>query len=103
MNITCTIQSWEQINWTLYKDNWIIQKTHWLYFYYFIQENTEKETKETLSGRLGFEKNSNDIKYFQFKNNSNTEIFQLLDNISIDRLEGLCNELRWEKQPIIVI
>jgi hypothetical protein len=95
-------QHWEKINGNINKENWIIQEAQWLCFYHFIQDHTKKSTKKVISWRIGFDRNSNNMKSFQFKNNNSTEIFQLLDNITVDRWEGLCNELRWEKQAIIL-
>lgn len=99
MKITCITKNWEQINGTISKEHWIQQEAQWLHFYHFIQEEKEK----IISWRIALDKNSDTIKNFQFKNNDNKEIFQLLDNITIDRIEGLCDELRWEKKPIVVI
>jgi hypothetical protein len=102
MNITYTTQHWKKVKGTINKETWITQEAQWLCFYHFIQEDNQKEIWDIISWRIGFDKNNNIIS-FQFKNNYNKEIFQLLDNITIDRCEGLCNELRWEKKPVIVI
>lgn len=102
MKVTCTTQHWEQINGTINQETWITQKAQWLYFYHFIQEHTAQDSKKVISWRIGFDKNNNNMRSFKFKNNSSTEIFQLLDNITVDRCEGLCNEIRWEKQAITI-
>jgi len=100
MKVTCITQHWEKINGTINKENWIIQEAQWLCFYHFVQKDNKKEMWNILSGRIGFDKDTNNMRSFQFKNNNSTEIFQLLDNITIDRWEGLYSEIRWEKQTI---
>ena len=95
MEITCTTPNWETVSGTIDKETWTRIQTAQLIFYYF------KWNINSTTGWIWLDKNEN-IQNFQFKKDSNGEIFNLLNNVVVDRNEGLCNEIRQDRKPVIL-
>ena len=110
MNIICTTRQWLEVHWSIDKDNGTIQVYDDKSFYHFVGHAQDNLSK-AISWRVWFDK-ENTMLSFRYKewdsqmasrDSSRDNLFQLLDNLTIDRDNWLSTYNRWEVNPIQLV